>query len=97
MTQFYLMIFILVLMCLLAAGVATLASSPMPDDTKMWLVGQYKNIGMWEFQGIFTTEKLAVNACRDENYFVMEVLIDTEIPHETSEMPPDKMYYPKLI
>jgi len=52
----------------------------------MWLVGQYRsgesgNV-VWDFRGIFSTEEKAMNACRNENYFVHEVIIDEEVPDE---------------
>lgn len=37
----------------------------------VWIVGKVLDADQncWEFQGVFTSEKLAVNACRDEKFF----------------------------
>ncbi len=52
-----------------------------------WLVGQTRNfeIGLWEFQGIFSTEALAIAACRNQYYFYVPVLLDEELPEESME------------
>jgi hypothetical protein len=51
-----------------------------------WLVGQFRKETpdgvIWDFQGIFQSESQAVEACRDENYFVAPVVLDCEIEHE---------------
>jgi hypothetical protein len=63
---------------------------------ELWLVGQYKSgkIGkiVWEFQGIFSTEKKAVAACRNFRYFVEKVTLDQECPDESVLFPDG--YYP---
>ena len=46
----------------------------------------------WDFQGVFSTEGNARNACRDESYFVGPCLLNEELPHETEEWP--GIYFP---
>lgn len=52
----------------------------------LWLVGQYKGgeepDTQWDFQGIFSTRDKAVDACRNERYFVVPVIVDQEEPDE---------------
>lgn len=48
----------------------------------------------WEFQGVFSSLKLAEAACRDETYFVGPAEVDQELPHETTPVWPGA-YYPK--
>jgi len=48
-----------------------------------------------EFQGIFSTKEKAIAACRDENYFWVEAILDEEQPHETCQFKEGKFGYPK--
>jgi hypothetical protein len=60
----------------------------------LWICGQNTDIeGQgWEFQGVFSSEELAIKACRDWTYFIAPMTLDEEVPHETFEMP--GCYYP---
>lgn len=46
----------------------------------------------WDFQGVFSTEALAIAACRDHTYFVGPALLDQELPHETEPEWPGARY-----
>lgn len=39
--------------------------------------------GAWEFQGVFTSEELAVKACRTDLYFIWKEKLNVILPHET--------------
>lgn len=65
----------------------------------IWLVGQTiewhpieEGGTVWDFQGIFDSEEKAVKACKTKNYFVAPVLLNEEIPEESTEFPDS--YYP---
>lgn len=64
---------------------------------KLWICGKFielTNVGIvWDFQGIFSKEKKAIDACRNENYFIGPVYLNKEIPDERIEWP--ECYYPK--
>jgi hypothetical protein len=67
---------------------------------KLWLCGQAKGdyetgADRWEFQGIFSSEEKAINACLAENYFIYPVELDKEYPQE-SVIPEDGVY-PKWV
>jgi hypothetical protein len=69
------------------------------DQKQFWLCGQLKgdwNItgSIWEFQGIFDSEEKAAAACRDQNYFIMPVTLNEELPHTTVFH--DYCRYPRL-
>ena len=50
----------------------------------LWLVGQHHEDGsQWDCQGIFSSEKLAIAACKDYKYFVGPLELDQELPEET--------------
>ena len=61
-----------------------------------WLVGQYRSGKfpdiIWEFQGLFTNEDLAIKACKNSNYFYHKVKVNEELPEETFEFP--EVIYP---
>jgi hypothetical protein len=63
---------------------------------RLWIVGQNKGAGpngaVWDFQGVFSTERAAVVACRDHTYFVGPVELDVELPHETAAEWPGAFY-----
>ena len=66
---------------------------------KLWIAGQVRSREdaeekRWEFQGVFDTEQLAVDACKGELYFIAPVQLNEELPHETLLMP--GCYYPQL-
>ena len=47
------------------------------------LIGEWSAEGcIWEFQGVFSTESKAVEACGDETYFIFKSVLDEELPHE---------------
>lgn len=62
-----------------------------------YLVGRYvvnTDAGpVWEFQGIFTSWDAALEACKDETYFMVEVRTDLSIPHQNVEWA--SVIYPK--
>ncbi len=60
----------------------------------VWIVGKVLDAenNRWEFQGVFTEEKLAVGACRDERFFVGPMVLDQELPMESVVWP--GAYYP---
>jgi hypothetical protein len=43
----------------------------------LWLCGKNNIHGSWEFAGIFSTEQKAINACKNENYFIASVGLDS--------------------
>ncbi len=55
----------------------------------VWIVGRVKDEEslVWDFQGVFTTEDAAVNACRDISYFVGPATLDEVLPHSTMDWP----------
>ena len=72
----------------------------MENKTKLWMCGQIKGEWkaeetVWEFQGIFSAEKMAIAACHDENYFICPVILDQELPNESLPFPDG--YYPLLV
>lgn len=48
----------------------------------VWLVGQYVQGQQWHLQGIYTTEKAAIDACVLDTYFVVQVATDASLPPE---------------
>jgi len=69
---------------------------------KVWICGKHKSLGKdsngteytsWEFQGVFRTKDLAINACKDENYFIGPAVMDEPLPDEELDWP--GAYYPK--
>ena len=62
------------------------------NNVLLWFVGQYKEKkDTFEIQGIFSTEERALKACKDRNYFIHPLMLDEELPHETTKW---KGYYP---
>ena len=54
--------------------------------TTVYVVGRATSQGTpptWEFQGVFSTESAAVEACRDETYWTGPAELDQQLPHET--------------
>jgi hypothetical protein len=62
------------------------------SDIDVWFVGQNKGDGRMEIQGVFTTRKRAVAACRTPDYFIMRQILNQSVPHETVEV--DDPRYP---
>ena len=52
-----------------------------------WLVGQFRmqtaEGPVWDCQGIFDSHEKAVAACRTQNYFIMPLELNKQLPHET--------------
>ena len=62
----------------------------------MWicgrLIGEWEDAGsVWAFQGVFSEREFAVNACKDETYFIFSAEMDKQLPYENS-FPPDGCY-----
>lgn len=55
------------------------------------VISQTEAGSVWEVQGIFSTEELAVAACHGPNYCVMPLTLDEEL----SDAPEQWGYYPK--
>jgi len=64
---------------------------------KLWVVGQYKKLTskgvVWHFQGVFDSEKKAIEACEDENYFIGPINLNLILPKGGEVWP--GCYYPK--
>ena len=78
----------------IAQKIRATKSPDLRGDKTLWIVGQAKSDDgkRWEFQGVFDTEQLAVDACKGELYCVAPVQLNEELPHETLPMP--GCYYP---
>lgn len=63
------------------------------NSEKIWVVGQYLGRYIWELQGVFTEKKKALDACLNQNYFIIEVPLNHPLPDETIEYEPE---YPKI-
>lgn len=64
--------------------------------TEVWVCGQSigpHGTGAWSFAGVFYSKEDAINACRDENYFIGPAVIGDELPHEPFNW--KGAYYPK--
>ena len=63
---------------------------------KLWIVGQHLGVeeNDWEFGGVFDSEQKAIEACRDDNYFIGPTSLNEPHPHETAEW--EGSYYPLL-
>lgn len=63
----------------------------------LWICGQVitqTDSGIvWDFQGVFSKEKNAIKACKNEYYFIAPINLNEEIPQETQQWP--GCYYPK--
>jgi hypothetical protein len=62
---------------------------------KLFLVGQNINYetGLWDFSGVFDNKELAINACRNENYWVAEIELNQQLSHERVDF--KFAFYPK--
>lgn len=70
--------------------------SKMDTKNRLWICGQlkgdWKETGsVWEFQGIFSSNEKARNACRNEKYFIFSAQLDEELIDE-SYLPEDACY-----
>lgn len=66
---------------------------------ELWVCGQLKGSydergSVWEFQGVFQNEQRAIDACKNENYFIFPVELDKEFPDKSVFLP--RTYYPKI-
>src|SRR3990167_4528459 len=60
----------------------------------LWLCGLNKiDPDNWEFIGVFSDEQKAIDACKDEDYFIAPIKLNECAPDETTEFP--DAYYPK--
>lgn len=54
---------------------------------KLWVCGKMlresESGAVWELQGVFSKESLAVDCCTGHNYFVGEVVIDSPLPEKS--------------
>ena len=73
----------------------------MNRNKRLWVVGRLnsaeeikKHSGhTWNFIGVCTTERDAIDACKDADYFIGPVRLDKMLPHEIVEWV--GCYYPK--
>lgn len=68
-------------------------------DIELWIVGQWKEETtnertIWEFQGVFDSEELAIAACRTDDYFIAPATLNKPLPHEFVNWVGS--YYPRL-
>lgn len=61
-------------------------------STKLWIVFKFTK-GASEFQGVFDSEELAVDACTEGCFCVCPATLNAPIPSETVFWP--GCYYPK--
>lgn len=60
----------------------------MNVENPLWIVGRVVDAsGRFEFQGVFSEQVLAIQACRDETYFMGPADLNVQLPHEASEWP----------
>jgi hypothetical protein len=70
------------------------------EHTVLWVVGKY--IGedtecesRWELQGVFSSEDLAIDACKKhKDFFIGPVFLNKEYPYDTTEWVGS--YYPNI-
>ena len=64
---------------------------------KLWVCGQSirydDDCKAWEFQGVFSTEQGAIDACLTDQYFVGSAMLNETWPEEQVIWPGS--YYPK--
>ena len=63
---------------------------------QVWICGKiinYENKA-WEFAGVFSTEALAIAACKKDLYFIGPAEMDSAPPSKTVDWP--GAYYPRL-
>lgn len=65
--------------------------------TTLWICGQVTNYDpedkAWQFNGVYSTEQKAINACLTDLYFIGPAVLDSGLPDETVEW--SGAYYPK--
>jgi hypothetical protein len=65
-------------------------------NKQLFLVGEtldHKN-NSWLFQGVYSTEEIAITKCVKDNFFIARIEVDFDEPIEIREF--DYVYYPKL-
>jgi len=61
---------------------------------QLWLVGQVRDNGPWEVQGIFDSHEKAMAACKNNNYFIGPLKLNEEITDMTMSWPCSSFYNP---
>lgn len=79
---------------------AILGDGPVMDNKKLklnlatgfvWVVGRIsprpnkEGTYEWHLQGVAVDEKIAIAMCRDENYFIGPIPVNSAIPHDYVE------------
>jgi len=49
------------------------------NSAELWVVGKITHYPAWEFQGVYLFEQSAVDACKDETYFIGPVIVNEMI------------------
>ena len=83
--------------CMMGHVYPSADATPRPtaaEQRELWVVGQWVGDGPWHFQGVFSSKKKAIQACRDTTYFMGPVKLDMELPSE--EVTWVGLHYPKL-
>lgn len=64
------------------------------EKMTLWIVGKIHpdKYGFWAFQGVYDDEKRAIDACRDELYFIGPAQLNEQLPLGTQPWP--GAYYP---
>lgn len=82
-----------------AAGLLALYRTLRPTRTpsRVWICGRILDPNepgepIWQFQGAYSSEQLAREACRDDSYFIGPAVVDQIAPVEEVEW--DGAYYP---
>lgn len=61
----------------------------------LWIVGHLlDNDGRWSFQGAFTDEQLAADACINAEFFIAPAMLNESLPAADGQWP--GLYFPKL-
>lgn len=60
--------------------------------TEVWICGKVGTKTGWDIQGVFSSEALAVAACRSAEYFIGPLALDVALPDESSPWP--RAYWP---
>jgi hypothetical protein len=55
------------------------------NDVRVWLVGKAYHDGSMDIQGVFNTERRAIDACKTENHFVGPMRMNFEYQGEKTE------------
>lgn len=78
----------------------SLNGDPSVKDEMMdlWVVGKVTNadLGAWELQGIFSSEKRALAAAVGKHDFIGRVALNQELPREETQWACGEAWYPNL-